>query len=133
MQYGEKSIFSGLRLLPMLLVMAGIFWLSHQPAVQMDLPNFFLADKLAHAILYGILALSIIFVPSPRRRAHAAGSLAAVAVVVSILYGIGDEFHQSFVPGRDPSVADLMADGCGAAVAALFWWWRCRHSPTAGY
>ncbi len=127
MQNREKRLRSLLRLLPMLLMMAVIFRLSHQPAEQVDLPDFFLADKLAHAILYGILALTIVFVPSPGRRSEAAGLIAVVAVVVSIIYGAGDEFHQSFVPGRHPSAADLLADGCGAALAALLWWRRYRH------
>ena len=127
MQFEKSSTFSVLRLLPMLLMMAGIFWLSHQPAEQVDLPVFFLSDKLAHAILYAMLALAVVFVPSPGSRSHAAGVIAIAGVVVSILYGIGDEFHQSFVPGRDPSIGDIMADGCGAAVATLFWWRRYRQ------
>lgn len=123
----KKEIPFAVRLLPMLLMMAVIFWLSHQPAAQMDLPNFFLADKLAHAMLYGMLALTVVFVPSPHRRSDAAGAIAVAAVMVGIIYGIGDEFHQSFVPGRNPSAADIVADGCGAAAAALLWWRRYRR------
>jgi VanZ family protein len=36
---------------------------------------------------------------------------------LSSLYGISDELHQSFVPGRTPDVHDWIADTWGAAVA----------------
>jgi len=41
-------------------------------------------------------------------------SLFAVAVVFSGLYGISDEFHQYFVPGRYASVGDVAANFFGA-------------------
>lgn len=36
---------------------------------------------------------------------------------LSVAYGIADEIHQGFVPGRDPSVGDVIADAVGAALA----------------
>jgi VanZ family protein len=39
-------------------------------------------------------------------------------VVLAVLLGIGDEFHQSFIPGRDASLQDVMADAVGACAAA---------------
>jgi VanZ family protein len=42
-----------------------------------------------------------------------------VSLVLSSLYGVSDEFHQSFVPGRTPDVHDWMADTWGAAMAIL--------------
>ena len=41
------------------------------------------------------------------------------ALVLAVLYGATDEFHQSFVPGRDMSVSDLMVDLIGASAALL--------------
>lgn len=44
--------------------------------------------------------------------------LVLAAVVIASLYGITDEFHQSFVPGRMSDPADWFTDTCGAALGA---------------
>ncbi|NOU95263.1 hypothetical protein GC093_18830 [Paenibacillus sp. LMG 31456] len=41
-------------------------------------------------------------------------------VLLCTLYGITDEFHQSFVPNRTPDVMDLRNDAIGATLAMLF-------------
>lgn len=45
-------------------------------------------------------------------------AVALAAVVLASLYGVTDEFHQSFVPGRMPDPADWLTDTCGAALGA---------------
>lgn len=44
----------------------------------------------------------------------------ALVVLLCALYGVTDEFHQSFVPGRTPDVMDLRNDAIGASLAMLF-------------
>jgi VanZ family protein len=44
-------------------------------------------------------------------------SAAWIAVAVASIYGVSDEFHQSFTPGRSVEIADWLADTCGAALA----------------
>ena len=39
------------------------------------------------------------------------------------IYGLSDEFHQYFVPGRSPSVLDLVVDGLSGLVVALVLTW----------
>jgi VanZ family protein len=76
-----------------------------------------MSDKSWHGIGYAILCGALL-------RALAAGRLhgvtwtrAAAAVILTTLYGISDEFHQSFVPGRSPDRVDVAADFLGAALA----------------
>jgi VanZ family protein len=74
-----------------------------------------LPDKVEHLIEYaagGFLAAGA-FGRSLRLRPWIAG------VLFGVLWGISDEFHQSFVPGRDSSVWDLAADAVGAALGSL--------------
>ena len=67
-----------------------------------------------HLIAYGILGFLLAAAlqesgAGPRRAAR-------LALVLAVLYGVSDEWHQSFVPGRDPSLGDLLADAIGAAL-----------------
>lgn len=41
------------------------------------------------------------------------------ALAISILYAASDEFHQSFVPGRGPSIIDVGVD-TGGAIVGIF-------------
>jgi VanZ family protein len=47
-----------------------------------------------------------------------------LAFVIAVLYGVSDEYHQSFVPRRDPSPLDLLVDALGAATALGVLWRR---------
>lgn len=40
------------------------------------------------------------------------------AIVISSLYGVTDEYHQRFVPGRSFDVLDMLADAIGSVVGA---------------
>jgi VanZ family protein len=42
-----------------------------------------------------------------------------VAILLATLYGVTDEFHQSFVPNRTPDSKDLLVDFLGATAGAL--------------
>lgn len=48
------------------------------------------------------------------------------AFVLTVLYGLSDEFHQSFVPNRHPDLFDVATDMVGAALALWFWRRRLR-------
>jgi VanZ family protein len=49
------------------------------------------------------------------------------ALLLSTAYGITDEFHQSFVPGRTPTVSDWCADTFGAAFGIALVMWVARR------
>ncbi|MFM8552091.1 MAG: VanZ family protein, partial [Nitrospiraceae bacterium] len=51
----------------------------------------------------------------------AARSAVWLAIHASTGYGITDEIHQAFVPLRDPSPWDVLADGAGASVVSSLW------------
>jgi VanZ family protein len=41
-----------------------------------------------------------------------------LAIVISTLYGVSDEYHQRFVPGRSFDVLDMVADLIGSVIGA---------------
>jgi len=110
------------RFIPLIAVMGIIFFLSNQPGDSLDLPDVPDLDKGLHCIVYGVLALSALFaVPEYKYNANPY-RISLLVVLFCLLYGISDEFHQSFIPGRFPSVLDLVADTIGAVVVVWIWY-----------
>ena len=71
------------------------------------------SDKIIHIIIYGPLALLLYkALKGTGIRKH----LFAASLILAGLYGITDEIHQSFVPGRDAAAGDAVADFIGAFV-----------------
>ena len=66
-------------------------------------------DKVIHVGLYGVLGITL-----ARARVHSGVTWPHVAfVMLGALYGITDEWHQAFVPGRSVSLLDWIADVTG--------------------
>jgi hypothetical protein len=116
---GETSAVR--RFLPPVAVMAAIFVLSHQPAGQLSLPSLPGIDKLAHAVIYGLLAITVIRSFSRIMQQSRPGIVVMIAGLWCLLYGLSDECHQSFVPGRFVSGLDVLADLVGALIAGAIW------------
>jgi len=114
----------------LLAYMGTVFALSHtsRPPV----PEFLqgLSDKVLHAVEYAPLAFlwGRVCGGSPGRRALLGWAAAG-------LFGLTDEFHQAFVPGRESSLLDWAADLAGAAAgAAVLAWtlgWTARGKKIA--
>ena len=74
----------------------------------------------AHLILYGVLAaLALGTLQSYKNTARRSLTWWLSAATFPTLYGLSDEFHQSFVPGRSASALDVLWDGMGALAAAV--------------
>lgn len=113
--------------LPLIGMMAVIFLLSQQPGNTLPMPSFFGADKIAHFLAYGLLAAAALHTfNSFLGDRLKPGGVGLLVVVFCILYGISDEFHQSFVPLRSVSASDVLADGIGALCSVL-WWLRTNR------
>lgn len=115
---------NAIRWMPCVLWMAVIFLLSGRTSDDMNtiLPFFqwFLPAMQSfdwgHFVAYFILALTFVWGiggerPTPLRKLAAVG--------LCLLYGLSDEYHQSFVPGRMPDMYDIRNDVIGATIAML--------------
>lgn len=76
-------------------------------------------DKVAHMLLYFGLGLLLHLTFKNSDNVILRRYAAIFAVVVGVIYGISDEYHQSFVPGRSSSVHDILADGIGVTIAQI--------------
>ena len=111
-------------------MMVVIFWFSSQPNT--SLPNFSWADKLVkksgHMIGYALLAGSYWFGLNKQRDKW------WLAWVLALLYALTDEYHQSFTPGRLPTIWDVVLfDNLGALIGlwvASRWIKQKRSAPT---
>lgn len=102
--------------------MGTIFLLSHQPGDSLHLPTFPGADKLAHMLAYATLAVTVLWFLG-KRGAGRLKSTALWTVLFCLLFGLSDEFHQSFIPYRSVSGLDIVADTAGAALIAALWFY----------
>jgi VanZ family protein len=76
-------------------------------------------DKIAHGFEYGLFFLLALRAVNRPPAGFSHGAAYVLAFVLTVVYGALDEFHQSFVPGRDADVLDLVADTSGAILAAV--------------
>lgn len=98
-----------------------IFYLSSQPHPEEDLPSFvgLFSDKVLHGIEYAVLG-GLCYRALRWGTNESWGSAALpLAVLFASLYGISDEVHQSFVPFRESSWLDWVADTIGATAGAV--------------
>lgn len=83
-------------------------------------------DKIAHVLIFGLLATAII---RNLRRTGDGFMAVLIAAVTTSLFGMADEIHQSSTPGRMLDIWDWLADTVGGFTAAMAyaWWPRYRE------
>lgn len=86
-------------------------------------------DKLYHLIEYAVLAFVLLHALRLTFRTHPMTPLLLSGIALTVCYGISDELHQAFVPGRVMSVFDLSADAVGASAVGLAWLLIQRRWP----
>ena len=102
------------------LYMGLIFHLSSLPGGQVGIPAPW--DKLAHLAEYAVLGFLL---------GRGSGRV-SLAFLVAALYGATDELHQAFVPGREASALDWLADAAGAFLGARGGARRSRPETPSG-
>lgn len=114
------------RWLPAVALMSAIFTFSSTPSS--GLPNYGFWDTLVkkggHVAGYALLALSYWYWMGfdPKK--------GWLAWLLAVLFAATDEFHQSFTPGRNPSLKDVLVyDNLGALLAVLLGGWVLRRKP----
>lgn len=82
-------------------------------------PSFPRKDKLEHVVYFFLTGF---FAVRAARfgEGWSRGRTAVFLVLLAFLWGCSDEIHQSFTPGRDVEIGDVLADTAGVALAVLF-------------
>jgi VanZ family protein len=112
------------RWLPVALYAALVFVGSSIPGTAID-PRLSLHDKLIHATEYAGFAFLL---------ARAFGvRYWWLAIVAGALYGVSDEFHQTFTPMRSGNdLGDITADVIGSTIGATAWMLLLRRRRRDG-
>jgi VanZ family protein len=97
-----------------ILWMGAIFVLSATPSIATPLEPLydFTFKKLAHVTVYAIL--TVLLFRALRLHITHRGQALVIAMLVAILYACSDEWHQTFVPGREGTLRDVGFDAIGA-------------------
>ncbi len=89
-------------------------------------------DKLLHLAEYYILGYLLMRAFATSGVPWLAASPVVAAILVGSAYGLSDEIHQVFVPGRDASPVDFLFDAAGVSLAAFTYpWVRRRLGPVS--
>jgi VanZ family protein len=102
--------------------MSLIFYLSSIPGDQLG-PDTLVVNMLkksGHAFIFGVLAALYLYALKGRiALLETQRSLYLLSLILTLLYALSDEYHQSFTPGRHSSGKDVFIDVCGAFTALV--------------
>jgi VanZ family protein len=114
----DKNIF--FRRAPAVAIMVTLTILSAIPGDEPVLFVFELNDKIKHIIAYLVLGLSLcLWIPDKKWLARPVASGALIAAICTV-FGIADEFHQSFTPGRHGNdLGDIIANAIGGLLSTF--------------
>ena len=105
-----------------------------EPDVQQNLKDIFglVIRKLAHFSEYALLGFSLYLHITQLQKKWSVRLPLLWAWGIGTLYAASDEFHQSFVGGRGPSVVDVMIDSAGVIAGVLLMVWILRRNIMKG-
>ncbi len=102
---------------PPILYAGLIFFLSAQSSFPMLPSGLFTYDKLLHCCEYSVLG----FLVCRALDLQGVKRAAVFALAIGAAYGVTDEFHQYFVPGRSSDWRDAVADTVGSTLGSFAW------------
>jgi len=103
---------------PVLAYAALIFFLSSLSSFPEVFPSFFGFDKIVHFMEYYFLGCLLCRWLSLTDRYRKRRCALLMTILIGTGYTLGDEWHQSFVPGRDASLWDALFDAAGVGTGA---------------
>ena len=111
--------------LPLILYCLAIYIQSDFPASE-HIPSFEFSDKVIHFLAYAVMGVLFYRAYQTLRIRDNLRLLILLSILSASLYGISDEIHQYFVPYRDASVLDGIANILGA-ICGVYLYNRWRH------
>ncbi len=114
--------------LPVIVYAGFIFWLSSLPNLESGLEQDFVLRKIAHILEYAILTFLLLRAFFSMGNQPRANKTLALAIIVAFLYALTDEYHQTFIFGRQGKVGDVGIDTIGILITSLVWYIKNRKN-----
>ncbi len=119
--------------LPLLIYMGLIVYLSslsQPPETLMEVIDWGPIDKVFHLVEFTVLGVLLARALSYSLRRTLSTYSWIIAFAVAVLFGVSDEWHQSFVIGRHSTVSDLIVDIIGSALGVGIVYLRVKRKET---
>jgi len=106
----------------------GIYYLSSQQLSFLASPDFsiFILRKIAHAFEFGFLTFLLFRILNVAEKRHFVFDL-FLAFMLTVLYSIFDEYHQTLVTGRHGVYSDVLIDSMGGVIAVWLLYLHAHH------
>ena len=104
--------------LPVFIYACLIFYLSSLPEVPL-VTEITKETLILHMIEYAILSILLFRAFTNSKNTVLRNNAIFLAIIIAILYGITDEIHQYFVPGRFLNHLDIIANGIGSSIVLM--------------
>ena len=121
-RFYKETLKSGYRILlslPVLIILVTIFLLSHTAHPEFPKIGIEWQDKIAHVLAYFVLGISLILFYFSNAKKVEMRLIVIFTLLIGSFYGLSDEFHQYFIPGRDAEFLDWIADVFGLSLSLL--------------
>lgn len=110
--------------LPVIVWAGIIFALSSIPDLKSGLKEDFILRKIAHVLEYTIL--TFFFLRAFSQEKLNLGRIIIFSIIFSVFYALTDEYHQTFVQGREGKFRDVGIDIIGILIISLIWYIKSR-------
>jgi VanZ family protein len=108
--------------------MSLIYYLSSLPASSTgpDTFSFKIVSKVSHFIIFGMLSVLYLFSFKWKKSLRDTGTgIFILSLLLTVIYAVTDEYHQSFSNGRHAGFDDVLLDSSGA-LAFLSIAYQCK-------
>jgi len=110
---------------PLIVWMGFIFWFSSIPDLESGLKQDFILRKIAHILEFVIL--TFLFLRALRQEKISFFKMLIFSIIFSFFYALSDEYHQTFVGGREGTLRDAGIDSIGILLMAFLWYYKNRN------
>lgn len=117
---------------PVVLYSGIIFYVSSLTKVPTP-QNIPYSDKFCHVVEYSVFGFLLARALWNTKPTLDRSLLITLATVGAFMYGLSDEYHQSFVAGRESGLFDVLADTAGGFLGGLTYTWILNFKKKRNY